>query len=172
MMKQTGRLCNWRWYRKLLSIVINTSKTPVIWRKSSPFFMPDQPASGTVFTSCSVSAFLSLRGRHSSIRIFIRGDGPGALQDVDHLRARDRWKVVQERVYRFARCQIIDEMLDRDAGAAKDRRAAQDFRVPDDHRLTHPRLLSFRPLYHPSRSSCGTTGSAGSELATPFAALR
>src|SRR5688572_13614566 len=100
-------------------MVINTSNASNINVNSSPFFLPDQPISGTVFTLCPISSFLSLRGRHSSIRIFMHSRDPSQLQELNYLLTANSREVIQEVIDSFATRQIVNQILNRNTCASE-----------------------------------------------------
>jgi len=120
----------------LLSIVTKTSTLPVATRRSSPFFFPAHPASGTVFTSCSLRCFFNPRGRHSSSSTRISSYRfAGDVKYGGDLFPADRRKIVKEIVHTIPDLQVIHQRLDWNAGSIEDGRPREDLRVDTDRRL-------------------------------------
>src|SRR5437764_9334521 len=116
-----------------LSIVRKTSNWPESRRRSSPFFMPAQPAWGTVITSWPVSSSASSRGRHSSRRMRNRVERLSRnFECRDCLVAADGGKGLQKIVQTVASLQAVDQILHRHASTDKNRSAAENIRIAMD----------------------------------------
>src|SRR5262249_52673001 len=128
--RASSRRCDGR----SLSIVTNTSNEVAASRSSSPFFLPAQPASATVWTWCPTRSAFSLRGRHSSSRTRIAFEGLSSqLQHGDSLLAGHGRKVLQELVDAVAGFEAVDQGLHRDSCPSKHRGSAQDLLGSLDH---------------------------------------
>src|SRR6185436_17355949 len=109
------------------------------WARASkrPFLMPCQPISCTVLTSWPGSSRPSRQSRHSSRSSFTSAQGEqlfgGSLDEGDHLLPTHSGKAGEEFVNRLATFEVIYEVLDRNARASENRRAAKDIRVGAKH---------------------------------------
>ena len=124
------------WKERLRSTVKNTSKTGAASASNCPFEYAAQPISGTVFTSCPMSSRRSLRGTHSSRRIFTSGGGqhsvPGLFEKCDRLFPSYGREIIKKFVKCFSAFDVVDECLHGHAGACKARRASHNGGVGDN----------------------------------------
>src|SRR5690349_12895861 len=98
-----------------------------ISRSSSPFFLPDQPISGTVRKSWPGSSRRKRRGAHSSSRIrMAHQDLLGESQRRHRLLTSHAREVLQELVEGFAGFQVVEQGADGDTGTDEDRSTAED----------------------------------------------
>src|SRR5690606_25732323 len=90
-----------------------------------------------------------VRGRDSSRRTRTLHQGfLGKAKHVHRLFTRDGGEVLQKRVQRLARSQVIDEVLHRDARAGKNGSTPQDLRVPAQYvRIGLHASTSVPPTY-------------------------
>jgi hypothetical protein len=148
----SGRMCSSRFVRARIRItgirnffssccaasfrstVTNTSNSFSASSSNSPFLIPLQPCFGTVVTAWLTSERAKRAGTHSSrcshgarehafFSFFEKGDD---------LVAPNAGKILQKLVNRIAAFEVIDQVLDRHAGAGKARRAAHDFGIDFD----------------------------------------
>src|SRR4051794_39869111 len=100
----------------LWSTVSRTSNPcPDMSCKSSPFFLPDQPISGTVCASWPGSSRTNRRGTHSSSRIRMGHQHLlGEFQSGDGLLAGDAREVLQEIVEGVTCFEVFNQGPSRD----------------------------------------------------------
>src|ERR1700687_5633278 len=111
-------------------MVTNTSNSFTARVSNSPFFIPDQPRSGTVTISMSVeNRPFKRRGKFSSsstrMAQFLHHGRLAQGQKSNCLLARYAGEVCQEGLQRFSCLQVINQCVYRHACPGKHRHAAQ-----------------------------------------------
>src|SRR5918998_2873212 len=119
-----------------LSVVTKTSNSFSATSSSSPFFIPAQPRSGTIATSCSSSkARFRRRSTFSSSRTRKVGGLEGHLQvGFGHLAAHAR-EAFEEVVEGVASLYVVHEGLCGHARAGKDELTVHHVGIARDHRV-------------------------------------
>lgn len=133
-----GSVAMFCWNSRFRSAVMKTSNRAAARAKSLPFFVLDQPAACTVVTSCPAISGARSLGSDSSSRMRIEKQRRARLLEDDnrHL-ARHRRELPQEHFERVAFFQVVEEVLDRNAGSREDGSPALSLWIGDDERLVH-----------------------------------
>ena len=118
------------WNSMPRSSVTRASYSPRMRCRRSPFLTPAQPRPTTVSTVCPLRTSARSTGSCSSRRTRTRQEGGAReIECGDRLLAPHGRELAKEFVEGLAAFEVVEERLDRNACADKDRRAAEDVGV-------------------------------------------
>src|SRR5712692_1254899 len=117
-----------------LSMVMKTENVLEARSSSAPFSRLDQPSCCTVRTSCPASSSASSRGRHSSSRMRTGFQSLSSyLEGGNRLLPGHRGEGLQEVIDRVPGFQIVNKVLERNAGPHEHRGTAEYLWVAVDN---------------------------------------